>query len=371
MSHFGRNIRESYDRVAVDYAAQFADELNRKPFDRDLLDHFAGLVRRRGMVCDVGCGPGHVGRYLHEAGLPVCGVDLSGRLLAEGRRLNPAMSFTQGDMLALPLANESLVGIIAFYSIIHLHRERLPQALAEMQRVLTAGGWLLMAFHDGEGETRADEWFGKPVALSASFFQPNEIQAALEAAGLAVSRVQVRDPYEFESTRQVYILAQKLAQPRRYFAAPARYDCPFCKVASGDGDAITRPSDIVYRDEFTTAFISPKWWPNNPGYVIIIPNGHYEDLFDLPAEVAAHVHRTAQKIARAFMELYECDGISTRQHNGIYPMQEVWHYHFHIFPRFKDDRLYALDDESYGTTPDQRLPYAEKLRVYLKQDLST
>lgn len=157
-----------------------------------------------------------------------------------------------------------------------------------------------------------------------------------------------------------------MTTPTRLARPPLGYDCPFCKVARGQGDAITRPSDIVYQDAHTTAFISPKWWPNNPGYAIIIPNQHYQDIFELPHEVAAHIHRTAQRIGQAYLDLYQCDGVSTRQHNGAYPLQEVWHYHFHLFPRFHNDRLYSLDDQSYRTTPEQRLPYAEKLRAYLQ-----
>lgn len=157
-----------------------------------------------------------------------------------------------------------------------------------------------------------------------------------------------------------------MSTSERFFKAPTSYDCPFCKVAHGQGDAITLPSDIVYHDAHTTVFISPKWWPNNPGYAIIIPNEHYQDIFDLPAEVAVGIHKTAQLIAQAYVALYACDGISTRQHNGAYPLQEVWHYHFHIFPRFHNDQLYALDNQSYRTTPEQRLPYAQRLRTYLQ-----
>ena len=152
------------------------------------------------------------------------------------------------------------------------------------------------------------------------------------------------------------------------FTPPIDYDCPFCKVASGIGDAVTLPSDIVYQDDYTTAFISPRWWPNNRGYVIVIPNQHYQDIFDLPPEVAAHIHSTAQKIAHAYAELYDCDGISTRQHNGIYPLQEVGHYHFHVFPRYKDDHLYARDLEAFRTSPQERLPFAEILRAFLQNN---
>lgn len=149
------------------------------------------------------------------------------------------------------------------------------------------------------------------------------------------------------------------------FSPPPDYDCPFCKVAQGIGDAITPPADIVYHDEHTSAFISPRWWPNNRGYAVVIPNPHYQDIFDLPPDMAAHIHRTAQKIALAYAELYDCDGVSTRQHNGTYPLQEVGHYHFHVFPRYQDDQLYALDHACFRPLPAERIAYAEKLRAFL------
>jgi len=62
-------LAAKYDRVAEKYAAAFFDELERKPFDRALLDRFAAAAAGRGRVCDVGCGPGHVGRYLAARGV--------------------------------------------------------------------------------------------------------------------------------------------------------------------------------------------------------------------------------------------------------------------------------------------------------------
>src|SRR5439155_313770 len=71
------DLAGTYDRVAAPYGEQFFDELARKPFDRELLDRFAARLSGRGLVCDVGCGPGHVGRYLAERGVDVFGLDLS------------------------------------------------------------------------------------------------------------------------------------------------------------------------------------------------------------------------------------------------------------------------------------------------------
>jgi hypothetical protein len=66
-------IEASYDQVAQQYTEAFFEELARKPFDRQLLDTFAERIRRRGMVCDLGCGPGHVARGLGHITVDTCG----------------------------------------------------------------------------------------------------------------------------------------------------------------------------------------------------------------------------------------------------------------------------------------------------------
>src|SRR5216684_7930749 len=96
-------IRESYDRLADEYTRRIASELQHKPFDRELLDRFAAAVAGRGDVCDMGCGPGHVARYLHDAGATVFGLDLSAGMLEQARRLNPDIVFREGNMMALDL----------------------------------------------------------------------------------------------------------------------------------------------------------------------------------------------------------------------------------------------------------------------------
>ena len=74
-------VASSYDTVAEDYAREIADELVHKPLDRKILDRFATRVEGRGRVCDVGCGPGHVARYLHARSVDVFGLDLSSRMV--------------------------------------------------------------------------------------------------------------------------------------------------------------------------------------------------------------------------------------------------------------------------------------------------
>jgi ubiquinone/menaquinone biosynthesis C-methylase UbiE len=202
-------ILTTYDAIAEQYAIDYFEELARKPFDRELLAKFAELMQG-GRVCDMGCGPGHVGRYLASLGLDVLGVDISPSMIVVARRLNPDLQFEQGDMLRLQFADASFAGIAAFYSLIHIDRPRVPQALAELRRVLAKGGHMLVAFHAGEGEVHVEEIHGQTVPFHASFFGVEELEGFLEAAGFLVQETLDREPYEFEyQSRRAYILARK------------------------------------------------------------------------------------------------------------------------------------------------------------------
>lgn len=203
-------LRDSYDRVAERYADAFYHELDHKPFDRDLLDRFAALLSPGDSVLDVGCGPGHIGRYLAERGLSAHGLDLSPAMVACAQRLNPTMTFTQGSMLALPFPNGAFAAVVAFYSIIHLARGDAPLALAEFHRALQPDGWLLLAFHGGQGETHRDEWFGERVNVHATFFELDEMADWLSGSGFTVVERIERAPYDFEyQSQREYALARK------------------------------------------------------------------------------------------------------------------------------------------------------------------
>jgi histidine triad (HIT) family protein len=146
--------------------------------------------------------------------------------------------------------------------------------------------------------------------------------------------------------------------------APPDYDCPFCAFVRGeDRPPWNLRQDIVWQDDETTAWMNPRWWENNPGNVLVIPNRHVESIFELDGPLAGAVHETARRIASGMMDAYGCEGISTRQHNGPGADQEVWHYHLHVFPRHRGDGLYGADARM--TEPHERQPYAERLRAAL------
>jgi len=153
-----------------------------------------------------------------------------------------------------------------------------------------------------------------------------------------------------------------------YNHAPDEYDCPFCRLAIGLDTDHSGQDDVVCRDEDITAFISLHWRPNNPGHVLVVPNEHYENVFDLPPELGDPLQRIVRNVTLAMKHAYGCDGVSTVQHNEPHGNQDVWHYHVHVFPRYENDDLYA--SRRRLTTAEERRPYAEKLREALSSPAS-
>ena len=212
MNKYTQDIQIGYDRVAEEYSKRIFNELDHKPFDRQQLDRFAELVKNKGTVCDLGCGPGQIARYLYEQGVTtVMGIDLSPGMVAEAQRLNPDILFRTDDMLSLPDSENSWTGIAAFYSIIHIPREEATTALKEMYRVLQPGGWLLLTFHLGEFTTHTKEWWGESVSIDFVYFNVAEMEANLKEAGFTIIETITRAPNpDVEANSQrAYIFAQK------------------------------------------------------------------------------------------------------------------------------------------------------------------
>jgi histidine triad (HIT) family protein len=111
--------------------------------------------------------------------------------------------------------------------------------------------------------------------------------------------------------------------------------------------------------------MSSHGWPNNRGHVLVIPNEHYENIYDLPLDFAANIHAVARAVALAMKAAYGCDGVSTRQHNEPAGNQDVWHYHVHVFPRYMRDELYLNTYHRERLTAEERAAYAARLRAAL------
>ncbi|MEV4534841.1 methyltransferase domain-containing protein [Asanoa sp. NPDC049518] len=205
---FVTKTRTSYDTIATAYASQFEDELRRWPLHRALLTWFAEIVGD-GPVLDVGCGPGRTTGFLHSQGVDIAGIDLTPGFLAIARAENPGIRFTEGSMLSLDQEPESLAGLLANYSLIHLPDEVLPEVLAGFHRVLRPGGYLWVAFQVGDQPHHYTEAFGHEVDLLFRRRQPDQVAVLLDKAGFDIQVRVVREPVNGELTPHAILVAHK------------------------------------------------------------------------------------------------------------------------------------------------------------------
>ncbi|MDF3142578.1 MULTISPECIES: class I SAM-dependent methyltransferase [unclassified Streptomyces] len=211
---FLQATRASYDAIAPAYADRFSDwPADSTPLDRSLVTAFAELAREHAPapVADLGSGPGSVTAHLHTLGLPVFGVDLSPRMVGLARRAYPELRFHVGSMTSLDLPDETLGGIVALYSIIHVPDDHLPATFAEFHRVLVPGAPVLLAFQSGahEDHLHLSERFGQEIALDYYWRIPDTVIDQLTAAGLRLYARIVREAEGEEKRPRAFLLAEK------------------------------------------------------------------------------------------------------------------------------------------------------------------
>ncbi|MFD4169698.1 class I SAM-dependent methyltransferase [Streptomyces albidoflavus] len=140
-----------------------------------------------GPVADVGCGTGRITAHLHQLGLDAFGIDLSPRMIGVARRDHPGLRFDLGSMTDLTLADASMTGLVAWYSLIHVPDDEIGSVLAHFQRVLRPGGPLLLSFHVGdESRLKTEGYGGHPMNVYVHRRQHGQLIAWLNNAGFAV-----------------------------------------------------------------------------------------------------------------------------------------------------------------------------------------
>ena len=121
--------------------------------------------------------------------------------------------------------------------------------------------------------------------------------------------------------------------------------CIFCRILTGELD-----SSIVHRDDLCTAFMDVQ--PVNSGHLLVVPNAHASYLADLPAETGARIFQVAQRLAAALrVSGLRCEGVNFFLADREAAMQEVFHVHLHVFPRYAEDGFGLTFAPSYFQKP--------------------
>ena len=109
-------------------------------------------------------------------------------------------------------------------------------------------------------------------------------------------------------------------------------NCIFCKLANGD-----IPTATVYEDEDFRVILDAN--PAAKGHALILPKEHYANLYEIDDELAGKSMILAKKMITKLTKALGCDGYNIVQNNGEAAGQTVFHYHVHMIPRHKDDKV--------------------------------
>ena len=109
-----------------------------------------------------------------------------------------------------------------------------------------------------------------------------------------------------------------------------KHDCLFCKMIKHE-----IPCYTIYEDDIVMAFLDIN--PDTLGHLLIIPKQHYTDLFDIDDKTLLHIHQIVKQLYPLLKDRLNCQGLTTRQNNGI--IQDIKHYHLHLIPRYDDSDI--------------------------------
>jgi histidine triad (HIT) family protein len=155
-------------------------------------------------------------------------------------------------------------------------------------------------------------------------------------------------------------------------SAPLDYLCPICLGNQGIESEATllKQADLVFRDNLISVWINSFWIKGNEGHLIIVPNDHFENIYDVTDVFGHRIFEISKQMSIAIKQAYHCNGVTLRQNNEPAGDQHAFHYHLHIFPRYEDDNFnQELTKKSYLSDPTDRIKFVEKLKKYLKEKL--
>lgn len=125
---------------------------------------------------------------------------------------------------------------------------------------------------------------------------------------------------------------------------------------------LVHQSDIFYKDDLVTGFINSFSFGGVTGNALVVPNTHYEHIYEIPDEYGHRVFEVLKKTAIAMKQAYGCDGITTLQCNEPAGWQHAFHYHHHVMQRYDNDDFMNKQTKAVASR-EEKAVYAQKLRA--------
>lgn len=118
-------------------------------------------------------------------------------------------------------------------------------------------------------------------------------------------------------------------------------DCIFCNIIKKEA-----PSEIIYEDDDIIAILDIN--PINYGHLLVMTKQHYDNFLTVPVELLHKLISRVQFLSGIVKRSTNADGFNTMSNNGIVAGQRIFHFHFHIIPRFENDFKLNFVPKSYS-----------------------
>jgi SAM-dependent methyltransferase len=188
-------VMRGYDQLADVYA----DE--RESFEDHQVLQSLLADAPDGRILDAGCGAGDPVLERLARDRPVVGLDFSSEQVRLADDVAPGR-VVRGDMTALPVADDSVAAVTAFYSLIHVPADQHADVYAEFARALQPGGVVLVTTGTEDWSGRNDDWLDGGAPMEWDILGPDASVAHLDAAGFEVyDRVGVVDDLGEDTSR--------------------------------------------------------------------------------------------------------------------------------------------------------------------------
>ncbi len=196
MSFDPATVAAEYGPLATRYAEEFGDTVETEEFDRAVLTHVLAGATAGGLVLDAGCGPAQCAAFVEARGYRAIALDVTPEMLEVARHRVQAPP-VRGDLRSLPFASRSFDAVMAWFSLLHLPRTAMPDALTGIRRVMRVGAPLAIAL---QGGTR-DMTDG--AGPSWCEYTGTEVARLLNATGFSsvVTRSRPPRPHEYQATK--------------------------------------------------------------------------------------------------------------------------------------------------------------------------